>query len=72
MKKFLEYVGFLLIIQGAAGLIYYFVGWFRLWTIVHYIRFLAGYEIVANVSLMVLGVVVMLAADRIAAGAPRR
>ena len=65
MKKFLEYAGLVLIVEGAAGLVYHFVGWFRLWTVVHYLDFLSGFEIAANVVLIVLGIVVLVVSDRV-------
>lgn len=62
----MEIAGVLLIIQGAAGLVYHFFGWFKLWTIVHYVSLLAGYEIFANVMLATLGLVVLIASDKFA------
>ncbi|WP_158890418.1 hypothetical protein [Amycolatopsis anabasis] len=63
MKKALELIGTLLVIDGIAGIIHEFTGWFKLWVIVRYLDFLDGYEIFANIVLAVLGVVVITAAN---------
>lgn len=60
MKKAFEFVGVILVIQGIAGVIHEFTGWFGLWTVVHYFSFLDGYEIFANIVLIVTGVVAMI------------
>lgn len=65
MKKFGEVLGFLIALNGVAGLIHEWLGWFRPWVLVRYLDFLDGYEIVANIALIVIGVIVMVAADRI-------
>jgi hypothetical protein len=65
VRKLLGFVGFLLMLEGVAGLVFHFVGWFRLWTFVHYIDFLKGYEIVANIALIVIGFVIAVASDKI-------
>lgn len=66
MKKLLEVVGFTLFIQGVAGLVFHFVGWFDLWTFVHRLAFLSGHEVLANAGLVVLGGVVMVLSDQVA------
>ncbi|TKK87218.1 hypothetical protein FDA94_19085 [Herbidospora galbida] len=62
MRKLVELLGFLFLIQGAAGLIYEWIGWFRLWVVVRYLEFLQGYEIVANIGLIVLGLLALTVA----------
>ncbi|GAB1821726.1 hypothetical protein [Herbidospora sp. RD11066] len=62
MRKFVEFLGFLFLIQGVGGLVYEWIGWFRLWVVVRYLDFLQGYEIVANIGLIVLGVVALAVA----------
>ena len=64
MKKFGEALGFLIALNGVAGLIHEWLGWFRLWAVVRYLDFLDGYEIVANIALIVIGAIVMVAADQ--------
>ena len=59
-------MGFLLVVQGAAGLVYHFVGWFGLWTVVHRLGFLAGHDVLANVVLVAIGFTVMIAGNRLA------
>jgi hypothetical protein len=63
MKKFVELIGTLVVINGIAGIIHEFTGWFDLWVIVRYLKFLDGYEIFANIVLIVLGVVIVTAAN---------
>ncbi|MCF2533241.1 hypothetical protein [Yinghuangia soli] len=63
MKKFLETVGFLFAIAGAAGIVHHFFGWFRLWTFTRHLTFLGDFQLWVNPILLVLGVVLMIAAD---------
>src|SRR6266536_3133865 len=72
MGRFLVYAGFLLAVQGAGGLVYHFLGWFRLWTVVHRLGFLVGHEVLANVGLIAAGAAVMVVGDRIAGAGVRR
>lgn len=65
MKKFVESVGFVVFLQGAAGLLHEWTGWFRLWAVVRRFDFLEGYGMLANIALVVTGVAVMIAADAI-------
>ncbi|MDJ1135274.1 hypothetical protein [Streptomyces iconiensis] len=59
MKNFLGLVAFLLITQGVGGLLHEVTGgWFRMWTLVHRIGFLDGYEVYVCVLLIALGVAV--------------
>ncbi|WP_062217797.1 hypothetical protein [Streptomyces sp. NBRC 109706] len=58
MNKILGLLSFVLITQGAGGLVHYFWDWFDVWTVVHRIGFLNGYEVFVCVVLIVLGVAV--------------
>lgn len=69
MKKLLELVAFLLIAQGVGAVAHHFFGWFRLWGLVHRIGFLSGYEIFAGITLIVLGVAVGGASEKVARAA---
>ncbi|MFF4616665.1 hypothetical protein [Nonomuraea jabiensis] len=62
MRKLVEILGALLVIQGVAGLVHEWIGWFRLWVLVPYLEFLKGYEIWANIGLLVLGLIVLTVA----------
>ncbi|MEU0127789.1 hypothetical protein [Streptomyces sp. NPDC006289] len=65
MKKFVESVGFIVFAQGAAGLLYEWTGWFRLWAVVARLDFLDRYGIFVSAVLVVTGAAVMIAADSI-------
>ncbi|KAB8162962.1 hypothetical protein FH609_004365 [Streptomyces sp. 3MP-14] len=64
MSKLLGLLCFLLLSQGLGGLVHYFWDWFEVWTLVHRIGFLDGYEVFASVVLLVLGVLVGGVAER--------
>ncbi|GAA3477566.1 hypothetical protein ACWD4L_37985 [Streptomyces sp. NPDC002596] len=65
MKKLCESVGFIVFIQGVAGLLHEWTGWFRLWAVVRRLEFLSGYPVFVNIVLVVAGASVMVAADRL-------
>ncbi|MCX4680351.1 hypothetical protein OG413_34615 [Streptomyces sp. NBC_01433] len=65
MKRIVESVGFLVFAQGAAGLLYGWTGWFRLWTVVRRLDFMSEYGVFVNIVLVVTGAAVMIAADSI-------
>ncbi|MGP3636555.1 hypothetical protein ACTU45_24905 [Streptomyces sp. 24-1644] len=65
MKKFVESVGFVVFVQGVAGLLHEWTGWFRLWTVVRRVDFLSGNATFVHIVLVVTGVAVMIAADAI-------
>lgn len=65
MKKFCESIGFIVFIQGVAGLLHEWTGWFRLWTVVRRVEFLGGYAMFVNIVLVMTGAAVMVAADRL-------
>ncbi|MEU2675795.1 hypothetical protein [Streptomyces sp. NPDC007107] len=67
MKKFVETAGFIVFVQGAAGLLYEWTGWFRLWTVVARLRFLDGYGLFVSIVLVVTGGALMIAADSVKA-----
>ncbi|MEU9594999.1 hypothetical protein AB0D84_35495 [Streptomyces sp. NPDC048193] len=61
MKKVLEIVGFLALVQGVAGLVHEFTDWD--WGFVQRLGFLDGYEIYASVALVVLAFALFAAAE---------
>ncbi|MEU0575902.1 hypothetical protein ABZ465_01045 [Streptomyces griseoincarnatus] len=61
MKKLLEIVGFLAVLQGVAGLVTEFTDWH--WGLVRRTGFLDGYEIYASVALLVLGIALFALAE---------
>ncbi|MEU7135651.1 hypothetical protein [Streptomyces sp. NPDC046261] len=63
MKKFLEGLGVLLVLQGLAGIVHGTTGWFRTFGLIRRLGFLHGYEIYAGGVLAVLGVALVLVAD---------
>ncbi|MGW1546088.1 hypothetical protein [Streptomyces sp. NPDC002346] len=65
MKKLCESVGFIVFIQGVAGLLHEWTGWFRLCAVVRRLEFLSGYPVFVNIVLVVAGASVMVAADRL-------
>lgn len=64
MKKIFEVAGFLLFVWGVGGVVHELTGWFKLWGVVDRLDFLDGYEMFASIVLAVVGVVLMVAADR--------
>lgn len=67
MKKFVESAGFIVFVQGAAGLLHEWTGWFRLWTVVRRIDFLQDHGLFVNIVLLVTGAALMIAADSLKA-----
>jgi hypothetical protein len=61
MKKVLEFLGFVAVAQGAAGLLHEFTDW-RL-GLVQRLAFLDGREVYASVALVVLGLALFVAAE---------
>ncbi|MEW2386739.1 hypothetical protein AB0933_00060 [Streptomyces venezuelae] len=55
MKQLLEFLGVVLLLQGAVGLIHSFTGALQGWGLVQRLGFLDGYETYASVALIVLG-----------------
>ncbi|UGY94644.1 hypothetical protein [Streptomyces gobiensis] len=64
MKHLLGFIAFILIAQGIGGIVHYFFDSFALWTTVHRIGFLNGYEMFACVVLLVLGTTAAMAASK--------
>ncbi|MEU0677942.1 hypothetical protein ABZ330_34700 [Streptomyces sp. NPDC006172] len=52
MRKLLEVLGFIALVQGIAGLVHEFTNWH--WGLVQRLGFLDGYEVYASVTLLVL------------------
>ncbi|MFJ2769064.1 hypothetical protein [Streptomyces sp. NPDC087300] len=63
MRQVLEFLGVLLLIQGAAGLIHELTGSLDGWGLVQRLGFLDGYEIFASVTLLVLAVALFAAVE---------
>ncbi|MFC7303117.1 hypothetical protein ACFQVC_02640 [Streptomyces monticola] len=63
MKKFLEFLGVILLIQGVAAVVHELTGWMRGWGIVQHLGFLDGYELYGGIALLVLAVAVFAAAE---------
>ncbi|MFF7544896.1 hypothetical protein ACFZCU_14925 [Streptomyces canus] len=61
MKQLLELLGFLALVQGAAGLLHEFTDWHV--GLVQRIGFLDGYEVYASVALIVLAFALFAAAE---------
>ncbi|MEU1055349.1 hypothetical protein [Streptomyces sp. NPDC005876] len=66
MKKVLEFLGFVAVVQGAAGLLSEFTG--RRLGFVHGLALLDGREGYASVALVVLGLALFVAAERRTSG----
>ncbi|WP_345042070.1 hypothetical protein [Streptomyces sannanensis] len=64
MKKFTEVIGFILLVQGVISLVHAWTGWFGYGVVVRYLRFLDGYEVYTSIVLAVVGLAVLIAADR--------
>ncbi|MDG9719684.1 hypothetical protein [Streptomyces sp. DH24] len=61
MKKLLEFLGFIALVQGVAGLVHEFTDW--KWGLVQRLGFLDGHELYASVALVLLGVALFAAAE---------
>ncbi|MEW2581382.1 hypothetical protein [Streptomyces syringium] len=64
MKKILEVLGFILVVQGAMAVLHEVTDWFGNWGVVRHIGFLDGYELYAGIVLAVLGIAICVASDR--------
>ncbi|NBE51804.1 hypothetical protein [Streptomyces boluensis] len=62
MKKVLEFLGLLLLLQGAALIVRELTDWPLTWGFVRHLDFLHGYELYAGLALVVLAVAVFAAA----------
>ncbi|GAB2815280.1 hypothetical protein GCM10027073_53940 [Streptomyces chlorus] len=66
MKKLLEILGFIALIQGLAGLVHQFTDWN--WGLVQRMGFLEGFEIYAGLALLALAVALFAAAESTKSG----
>ncbi|CAM5500011.1 putative protein OS=Streptomyces tendae OX=1932 GN=F3L20_13390 PE=4 SV=1 [Streptomyces tendae] len=66
MKRLLEFLGFLAVLQGVMGLVHGFAGWNV--GLVGRIAFLDGYELYASLALLALGGALFAAAESRRAG----
>jgi hypothetical protein len=62
MRRTVATAGAILLVQGVAGLLHHVLGWFGSWAVVRHLGFLEGYEIFANLVLVVLGAALVVAA----------
>lgn len=65
MKRLCETAGFLIFVQGAAGLLHAWLGWFHFFSVVPRLPFVGDHALFACVVLVVTGVAVMIAADSV-------
>lgn len=65
MRKFLEAVGFLLMLWGAGGLIHHYFDWFRFWGVIYRVGPLEGHEVAASIIMIVLGFGISAAAEKV-------
>jgi hypothetical protein len=61
MKQLLEFLGFIALVQGVAGLVHEFTDW--KWGLVQRLGFLDGHELYASIALVLLGVALFAAAE---------
>ncbi|MEU3145077.1 MULTISPECIES: hypothetical protein [unclassified Streptomyces] len=61
MKRLLEILGFIALLQGAASLVNEFTGWNP--GVVRRLDFLEGFELYAGITLLVLGIALLSAAE---------
>jgi hypothetical protein len=59
--QFLEVIGGLALLQGAAGLVHEFTGWLG-WGLIRHLGFLDGREVYGSVALIVLAIALFAAA----------
>ncbi|MFC5147755.1 hypothetical protein [Streptomyces aureoversilis] len=67
MKKLLEGIGVILVLQGLGGVVHGLTGWFHYWVVVRYLGFLDGYEMYASIVLAVIGTALVIASDSVKA-----
>ncbi|WP_369250138.1 hypothetical protein [Streptomyces sp. R41] len=63
MKRILELLGFVALVQGALGLVHEVTGRLHGWGLVQRLGVLDGYEIYASVALLVLAFALFAAAE---------
>ncbi len=64
MKRFLEALGFFMVLVGLAGVVRHFVGGFKLWAFLSHIDLFKEHEIAANLGLIALGAAIMIVTTR--------
>ncbi|MCM2410837.1 hypothetical protein [Streptomyces sp. RKAG290] len=65
MKKLCESVGFIVLVQGGAGLLHEWFDWFRFFSVVRRLTFLGEYTLFVNIVLVVTGIAIMIASDAV-------
>ncbi|SEC07800.1 hypothetical protein SAMN05216483_1013 [Streptomyces sp. 2131.1] len=65
MKKLCETVGFLVFVQGVAGLLHEWFDWFRFFNLVQRLPFASEYPLFVSIVLVAAGAAVMVASDAI-------
>ncbi|MEV6696033.1 hypothetical protein AB0M68_02575 [Streptomyces sp. NPDC051453] len=64
MKKVLEFIGAIALIQGAVGLLHEFTGWLS-WGVIQHLGFLDGHEVYGSIALIVLAFALFAASESI-------
>ncbi|AXI74828.1 hypothetical protein ACFWGE_09215 [Streptomyces bacillaris] len=65
MKKLIEAVGFIILLQGIGGLVYEWTGWLRLWTPARHMDFFGDRALFVSIVLIVTGFAIMIAPDAV-------
>ncbi|MFD3410444.1 hypothetical protein [Streptomyces cyaneofuscatus] len=65
MKRFIEAVGFIILLQGLGGLVHEWTGWLRLWTPAQHIDFFGDRALFVSIVLIVTGFAIMIAPDAV-------
>jgi hypothetical protein len=64
MKVTLEGVAGFLVIEGLACLVYEWLGWFRLWAIVHWLPVSTAWGVALGILITVVGGALLVVADQ--------
>ncbi|ATY98992.1 hypothetical protein [Streptomyces cavourensis] len=65
MKKLIEAVGLIILLQGIGGLVYEWRGWLRLWTPARHMDFFGDRALFVSIVLIVTGFAIMIAPDAV-------
>ncbi|MEU3264234.1 hypothetical protein [Streptomyces bacillaris] len=65
MKKLIEAVGLIILLQGIGGLVYEWTGWLRLWTPARHMDFFGDRALFVSIVLTVAGFAIMIAPDAV-------
>ncbi|POG47878.1 hypothetical protein BV881_09135 [Streptomyces sp. ZL-24] len=65
MKKLIEAVGLIILLQGIGGLVYEWTGWLRLWTLARHMAFFGDRALFVSIVLIVAGFAIMIAPDAV-------